>query len=192
MKNIDIYDFDKTLYKKDSTIMFYIFCLNKKKNIIKYFPIQSYSFIKYKLKLISKIKFKEKFFIFLKDIDTTECVKDFWMHNKKNIRINLIENNSNNEKVVISASPEFLLRDVCNEIGIDKLIASKVNKNTGAFNSKNCYGEEKVNRLNKEIKEYHVVNFYTDSFSDLPLAKLADNSYLIKNNKLEKWIIGDD
>ena len=66
MEKIDVYDFDKTLYKKDTTIQFYIYCLKKNKKIIKYLPIQVLNFILYKVKIIEKIKFKEKFFIFLK------------------------------------------------------------------------------------------------------------------------------
>ena len=69
MKTIDVFDFDKTLYKKDSTIQFYLYCLSKYKKIIKYFPSQIYSFLLYKLKIKPKKYFKEKFFYFLKDIN---------------------------------------------------------------------------------------------------------------------------
>ena len=189
MKSIDVYDFDNTLYKKDSTIMFYIFCLKKNKGIVKYLPSQFFSFIKYKFKIIDKVSFKEDFFVFLKDINVDICVKEFWIDNKRYIRMNLLKNNIINEKVVISASPYFLLKDVCRELGISKLIASNVDKKTGKFYGDNCYGEEKVIRLNKEIRKYRIDNFYTDSFSDLPLAKLAVNSYLIRNDKVIKWEI---
>lgn len=188
MKKIDVYDFDKTLYKKDSTIQFYIYCLKKDKNLIKYLPIQILNFILYKFKIIEKKKFKEKFFIFLKSINGIEkYIDEFWNLNEKYIRKELLEQ-SNNKKYVISASPEFLLEKICQKIGINKLIASKVDKNTGRFFSENCYGEEKVKRL-KEERDFEIENFYTDSKSDIYLANISLKSYLIKKGGINEWKI---
>ena len=188
MEKIDVYDFDKTLYKKDTTIQFYIYCLKKNKKIIKYLPIQVFNFILYKVKIIEKIKFKEKFFIFLKLIDDLEkYIEDFWNLNEKYIRKELLEK-SDNKKYVISASPEFLLEKICQKIGINKLIASKVDKNTGKFLSKNCYGEEKVKRLREE-NNFEIENFFTDSKSDIYLANISAKSYLIEKGDIKEWKI---
>ena len=128
--------------------------------------------------------FKERFFVFLKLLkNVDQYVDEFWKLNEKYIRKNILEK-SNNPKYVISASPEFLLEKICKKIGIEKVIASKVNSDTGKFTSENCYGEEKVKRLNKEEKNYEIENFYTDSFSDKFLAKLSQNSYLVKKNNI--------
>ena len=187
MKKIDVYDFDKTLYKKDSTIQFYIFCLKKNKSIVKYLPFQIINFALYKFKIIKKLIFKERFFIFLKSIkDVDQYVTEFWKLNEKYIRKELLEN-SNNKKYVISASPEFLLEKICNRIGIDKLIASKVDKNTGEFLSENCYGEEKVKRLKEEDKNFKIENFYTDSITDKFLANISEKSYLITKGGIKEW-----
>ena len=185
MKTIDVFDFDKTLYKKDSTVQFYLFCLSKYKKIIKHLPRQFFSFILYKLKIKSKVYFKENFFIFLKDIDEPEkVVKEFWNSVKeKDFRKEILEKNIN-YKIVISASPEFLLKEKCKELGIDYCIATIVDIKTGKFISKNCKGPEKVERLNEFINDYKIENFYSDSLTDKYLAKLAKNSYLIKNGKI--------
>ncbi len=187
MEKIDVFDWDKTLYKKDSTIEFYKFCIKKKKIIIKYLPLQIVFFLLYKLKLVKKIVFKEVFFRFIKSIENLdEYVKLFWKENKQYIRYDLI-NRSNNKKVVISASPEFLLKNICEEIGINKLIASKVDKSSGKFNSKNCYGEEKVQRLNKEMQNFTIENFYTDSKSDIYLANISIKKYLLIKGEVKEW-----
>ncbi len=189
MKIIDVFDFDKTLYKNDSTVDFYFFCLNKKKSILKYFPKQFLGFLLYKLKLKPKEYFKEKFFLFLKSFDNIDkMVSEFWSTRKGNFRNEILEK-SNNYKIVISASPEFLLKDICKELGIDYCIATKVDKTTGKSLSKNCKGQEKVKRLNDFISDYKIENFYTDSFSDKPLAMLAKNSYLVKKDKIDEFII---
>lgn len=187
MEKIDVYDFDKTLYEKDSTVQFYIFCLRKNKSIIKYLPFQIINFILYKLKIVKKVVFKERFFVFLKLLkNVDQYVDEFWKLNEKYIRKNILEK-SNNPKYVISASPEFLLEKICNSIGIDKLIASKVDKNTGEFLSENCYGEEKVNRLKEEDKNFKIENFYTDSITDKFLANISEKSYLITKGGIKEW-----
>ena len=87
MKKIDVYDFDKTLYEKDSTVQFYIFCLRKNKSIIKYLPFQIINFILYKLKIVKKVVFKERFFVFLKLLkNVDQYVDEFWKLNEKYIR----------------------------------------------------------------------------------------------------------
>ena len=184
MKKIDVFDFDKTLYKKDSSVDFYLYCLSKHKKIIKYLPSTAFGFLLYKLKIKPKEYYKEKFFSFLKSIEKPEeVVKEFWSTRKDNFRNEIIEK-SENFKIVISASPEFLLKGICKELGIDYCIASIVDIKTGKFLSKNCKGEEKVNRLNEYIKDYEIENFYSDSLTDRYLARLSKNKYLIKNGKI--------
>ena len=67
------------------------------------------------------------------------------------------------------------------------MIASKVDKKSGKILSPNCYGAEKVNRLNNEINNYHVVNSFSDSLSDEPILKLADNAYIVKGDVIIKY-----
>lgn len=189
MLKLDIFDFDDTLYNGDSTIDFYVFNLKQNFGLIRYLPIQVSYYIMYKLRIVKKTKFKEEFFSFLKGIkNVDEKVKLFWEENSNKIRINMLKN-CKNKIVVISASPDFLLENICKKIKIEKLIASNVDKKTGKFNSENCYGEEKVKRLNMEIDNYIIENFYSDSLSDKPLAKLSKKNYLIKKGEIKEWII---
>ncbi len=186
MNKIDVYDFDKTLYKKDSTIQLYLFCLRRKWTIIKYLLFQIISLIIFKI--TRKDKYKENFFVFLKDFDEIhDIISDFWDKNENEIRKDLLY--EKNYKIVISASPEFLLNEICNRMGIDKLIATKVNPKSGKFESKNCYGREKLSRLDNEVKDYRIENFYSDSKSDIFLAKVARNAYIVKKEKVCKWNI---
>lgn len=61
---MNVYDFDKTIYEGDSTIDFYLFCLKKYPQILKYLPKQILGMLKYKIKSINKTQFKEDFFLF--------------------------------------------------------------------------------------------------------------------------------
>ena len=67
------------------------------------------------------------------------------------------------------------------------LIASDVDKKTGKFNDQNCYGEEKVRRLKEKYPNIKINEAYSDSMSDYPLFDIANDSYIVKKNKLIKY-----
>ena len=180
----NLYDFDKTIYNGDSTLDFYFFCLRRKVVIIKYLPIFFIYFILFKLNKKTKEDMKEKFYLFLTCFDNINVlVEDFWKYNERKIK-EFYRVKSNKNDIVISASPEFLLRPICNKLSINNLIASKVDSKTGRYIGKNCAGEEKVNRLKKEFNNIVIEEVYSDSYDDTPILKLGKKSYLVKKNKL--------
>ena len=134
---MNVYDFDKTIYDGDSTLDFYIFAVKKNLFLLKYLPKQFLGMILYYLKIINKEKYKEFFFSFLKGIKNIDKeIEEFWLRNEKKIKQWYL-NQKNKEDVVISASPEWLLSPIINNLGIN-LIATKVDKKTGRFDSLNC------------------------------------------------------
>lgn len=180
---INGYDFDKTIYEGDSSVDFYKFCLKKNKKVLLMLPIQIYGLILYILGIIEKTKFKEYVFSFLKKIDDVDSyVKEFWKANDKKIKDWYLSQKEKTD-IIISASPEFLLKPLERKYKF-KVIASKVNKKTGKFEGKNCYGYEKVNRIKKEEKNIKFKSFYSDSMSDKPMMDIADNAYLVNKDKI--------
>lgn len=183
---INVYDFDKTIYDGDSSVDFYLYCLKRKKSIILLLPIQIFALILYILKLKDKEYFKGKFFSFVKKINVDEYVKDFWKENINKIKPWYIENKKETD-IIISASPDFLLKRIKKKLKIDRIIASEVNKKTGEFLSKNCYGKEKVERYNSEVKNKKIENFYSDSLSDLPMMEVSKNAFIVKGSKVTEY-----
>lgn len=183
---INAYDFDKTIYDGDSTIDFYVYCLKRNKSIILYLPIQFFGFILYKLHIKEKEYFKEKFFVFLNKIDDIDqCVINFWNENEYKIKKWYLNQKEEND-LIISASPYFLLLNIAERLSVKNLIATDVDKKTGKFLSKNCYGEEKVIRFKKEYNNKKIENFYSDSLSDMPMMNLSINSFLVKGDNFKK------
>ena len=179
------YDFDKTIYYDDSTRDFYFFCLKRHWNILLYLPYQLFWFILFATKVIRKTAFKEKFYIFfrgVKDIDGE--VATFWKEHEKKIKPWYLEQKRADD-VIISASPEFLLRPICEKLGV-RLIASRVDQYTGAYDGENCYGEEKVLRYQAEAGE-PIEKFYSDSLSDTPMAHLAKEAYIVQGDAIIPW-----
>lgn len=184
---MNVYDFDKTIYDGDSTLDFYLFTLKRKPELIKYLPIQVFGFLKYVFGIYTKLEFKERFYCFLNEIsDTDNQVEAFWNEKQGKIKQWYL-NSKKDSDLIISASPTFLLEPICKRIGIKHLIASEVNKNTGIYKGENCYGQEKVIRLQKEFKDESINEFYSDSLSDLPISLLADKRFIVSGNKIIEW-----
>ena len=130
---------------------------------------------------------KEKFYCFFKLIPEIDCtIKDFWDINEYKIE-KWYRNQQQNDDVIISASPDILLREICTRLGIKYLIASKVDPKTGKYNGLNCYGKEKALRFYKQFPTTCIDKFYSDSYSDEPLAKHARESFIVSKNAIKEW-----
>lgn len=184
---MNVYDFDNTIYAGDSTFDFYMFCLKRHKEILKLSPNLAKEFTKFAvLRRISKTEFKENMYSFLKYIDLEKDLKDFWDTHKNRIKM-WYYIKQRDDDVIISASPEFLLKPICKELGIKHLIASKVDPKTGKYIGINCSGEEKVRRFEEIFGDAEIDEFYSDSYSDMPLVKRARLSNRIKGENFCKW-----
>ena len=183
---MNVYDFDKTIYRGDSTIDFYLFSLKQKPLLMCCLPIQAWGFVLYFFGKIDKTKLKEKFFCFIKNIDCEQYVDAFWAKNKRKMADWYIEQQKSDD-VVISASPDFLLQPICEQLGIQHLMASCVDPKTGKFLGDNCYGIAKVERYKTAFGNSRIDHFYSDSLSDTPMAQLADNAFLVTKKEITKW-----
>ena len=186
---MNVYDFDKTIYSGDSSIDFYLFCLKKHKKIILLLPKQVWSFFKYKINIISKKDFKECFFSFVEVLDDIEQdVKTFWDSNIVKVKSWYLRQKQEDD-LIISASPQFLLEDPLKRLGVNNLLCSKVDKYTGKLLGPNCYGEEKLKRYRAKYGNREIDEFYSDSLSDYSLADIAKSAYIVKGEKKINWSI---
>lgn len=189
---MNVYDFDKTIYDGDSTEDFIIMCLKKQPCLIFRFMRCGITFAGYRAGVVSKTAFKEVMYRFLRDIDDIDdYVQEFWDSHIKKIKKFYIANQKSDD-IIISASPEFLLRDACQRLGIRHLTASKIDKCTGCCLGINCYGEEKVRRFYAEYSNGgteppSIDEFYSDSVSDAPLARLAKRAFIVVGEKTLPW-----
>ncbi len=185
---MNVYDFDGTIYKGDSTLDFYLFILFRHPSALFDIPAALSSFIKYKFRLCTKKEFKQTFFSFLRRIPEIDSeVAYFWSKNKRKIK-DFYRKRQKPDDLIISASPEFLLAPVCRN-----LIASKVDPKTGIFHGENCRGTEKVRRFQVAYgNDIRIENFYSDSLSDAPLAELSERAFTVKGNKITEWRIKNE
>ena len=182
---MNIYDFDGTIYDGDSSIDFFKFCIHKNKKCLLILPKFLLSILLYIIKIKDKEYLKSCFYSFLKYFNNIdEIIDDFWKINRSKIK-EFYKSQKEPTDIIITAGPEFLIEKISKELNF-KLIGTKVNKHTGLLESKNCHDTEKVNRL-KELGITSCKNFYSDSNSDLPLTKIATNSFKVKGSVFTRW-----
>lgn len=183
----NVYDFDKTIYAGDSTTQFFFYCALRHPVLLLELLFTWPRLAMMGLGLADKTAVKQRFYRFLTRLpDVDKLIADFWA--KKACRIKpwyLAQKRA--DDVIISASPEFLLSPVVQgQLGL-YLLASRVDPHTGKYTGKNCHGEEKVRRLREALPECRIDAFYSDSDSDLPLARLARQAYKVRGNRVTEW-----
>ena len=183
---MNVYDFDGTLFRGDSTAAFYLYSLLHRPALVRFFPRQAKGVLLYALKRIDKTAFKEYFYSFLQGIDAPDMVRRFWDHSEKRIYA-WYKAQHREDDVVISASPEILLRPICGRLVIAHLIASQVDARTGLYTGVNFRDREKVRRFREVFGNAPIDCFYSDSEADLPLAKLAEKAFLVKGGAVLPW-----
>lgn len=183
---MNVYDFDNTIYRGDSTNDFIRWSVRKKPQLMAKLPRAGVSFLLYRTKLGTKTNFKEKLFSVVQNIpDIDKWLDEFWDEHIKNIKKWYLDQKRDDD-VIISASPEFLLIPACKRLGISNLMASRVDKSTGFYLGVNCFGAEKVRRFYEYFND-DIDEFYSDSDTDAPLAKLANEAYLVADDILIPW-----
>ena len=184
---MNAYDFDNCIYGGDCTIDFFRFCLSKKRALVCYLPHQLWGFVLYAFGFIDKTAFKQRFFCFLQGVEHLDgTLAAFWDAHEAKICAWYLERQQEND-VIISASPEFLLKPCCDRLGISRLVASRVDSATGVFSGENCYGAEKPKRLMEDLGIQSLDAFYSDSLSDLPMAQRANESFLVRKGQILRW-----
>lgn len=184
---MNVFDFDKTLFYPDSSYLFFMYCLGiQPAAVIPTLPAIVRDGLKYKLGILKTKQLKETVFSFLNRIDDIDaCVSSFWNKHIKRIYPWYYKIRREDD-LIISASPFFLLKPVAEYLGTS-LIATDMDKYTGKINGENCMGEEKLKRFNTNYPGAKIDCFYSDSHSDLPLANIAREAFMIKKGKILPW-----
>ena len=186
---MNVYDFDNTIYRGDSTVGFILYCWQCRPKSLLNLPRTVVLGLLYALHLLPKRVFKENVYHMFSYIpDMEEVVCSYAESRLDHIKPWYIQQQEPDD-LIISASPEFLVRAFASRIGISHVIASRVDLHSGRYSGINCHGEEKVIQFHQHYPDAVINRFYSDSRSDLPLAKLADEAFLVHGNQRKEWEI---
>ena len=177
---MNIFDFDGTIRKGDSSVSFYLFCLFRRPYLVFLLPVQGIAALLWAVKAIDITAFKQAFYIYFRFINAEKLTVPFWKKERTKIYSWYSSIHTEND-IVISASPEFLLIPICKDLGIKTVIASRVDPATGTYTGKNCSGEEKRLRFLELFPDSKVENSYYDRDSDLSVSRLALHGFRIVN-----------
>lgn len=186
------YDFDGTITNCDTFIDFIQHTFGFRKLMIGLL-LNSAFIIAFKLKLYPNWKAKERVFShFFKNVDIVafdECCERYFHRRYKKIfneeAVLSIKKHleSKHKVVIISASINNWILPFAKYLGIENVIATTAEVNngilTGKFSSANCYGKEKVRRLQCEFPDRNNFEIYAygDSQGDQPMLDYADNAF---------------
>lgn len=193
MRKIYAFDFDGTLTTKDTLLEFIRFAKGSGQMFCG-FLLFSPLLILMKLHLFPNWKVKQKIFSYffkgMKIDDFNALCTRFAERNKHLLRPAGIEkvrqaiDEEHNTVLIISASIDNWVRPFFDEIEkkiqvLGTQIETKEGRLTGQFTTKNCYGEEKVNRLTAlypHREAYYLIAF-GDSRGDKELLAFADKGF---------------
>ena len=189
MTEVDIYDFDKTLVPFDCGTRFVLYCTVRYPWCAVLLPAILVSFLLASTGVITYTAFKRVCFAFLPLIPREKAVRRFW--DKYAHEAYPWAKNRRRYSVIVSASPDFLLKEIQQRLGIEALICTRHNPKTGVIIGKNCNGEEKVRRFFEEFdkERTRVADVYSDSLrDDMPIFLLAqDNCYHVTGGKAVRF-----
>ena len=123
---------------------------------------------------------------FLTRVNVDRELERFWEKNLSRVKPFYRERHRADD-VVISDSPEFLIRPACAALGIERVLGSPVDRRTGRFSGPNCHGAEKVKRFRAAFPGGEIDEFFSDSYSDQPLADLAKRAFLVRGEAVLAW-----
>lgn len=188
MKKVYAFDFDGTLTTKDTLIEFIRYAKGSMALGLG-FMRYAHLLVLMKIGLYPNYKAKQKVFAhFFKDTtldDFNALCKAFAASSSHLLRPNAIEAikqaiKEGSEVLIVSASIDNWVQPFFPQV---KVVGTQIEvidgKLTGRFLSKNCYGQEKVNRilsLYPNRHDYHLTA-YGDSRGDKEMLAFADESY---------------
>lgn len=184
---MNVYDFDKTVFYPDSSYSFFFYCLKKYPGaVLRCAPGIISASLRYARGAIRTKDLKEKLFAFLRFLpDPEAAVTHFWDERFSSVEEWYLRQKRPDD-LIITASPEFLVGEAGKRLGV-KVIGTRMDLRTGQIEGENCHDEEKVVRFRSAFPSTAIEEFYSDSLSDAPLAKLAERSYLVNRGKLSAW-----
>lgn len=184
---MNTYDFDETIYSGNSEFDFIEYVFAKYPSMKKYKRrYKFYRFLQKKLGLISRDHARIKIFSFLKALpDVDNELVEFWALRERNLKKWYLDVKRPDD-VIISATPAFILEPIAKKLGVE-LVATRMNKKTGELYGTYNYGEEKVRRFKEVYGDIRPEKFYSDSFSDEPMARLAKDAFMVFGDEIRAW-----
>ena len=207
MKEVVLLDFDSTVTMRDTTRFLFI-------ELIKLRPSKVFGAAWFIIRMVlasdstgvqrNKNRAIGHLLAGLSDADMSEALLSFTDNVNKFFRPILIQKikewNKNGVLIlIVTASPSFAIDKCVADLPVFLVgtsFAKVSDRYSGQLESLNCYGVEKVRRIENwvEKREFSVnyIEAWSDHFSDYPMLKMADKRYWVGGEKLRKLVTDHD
>lgn len=188
-KRVVIFDFDKTLTYSDTTFGFFLNVADKNFSFPVKVLLYIFCMIFSKLKILSNTKLKSFGVRLFLSSFSMEKINSRSLEYSKKIKFNKLYFNyeflAKKKIFIVSASFVNYLKPLFpkNVVVIGSELLFENNVVTGL--KENCFGINKAKVLSSYGIE-SIDTFYTDSLSDLPLAKISDEIIIVRKDDLVK------
>ena len=189
IKIMNVFDFDDTIYDGESVLDFFFWYIKKYPRLLKLMPRVLFAFAKYKAGRVTIAQALtdyapevEEFYRSIPDF-AADC-RDFWDCHMHKIRP-FYKEIQQEDDLVISASPEGSIGEICSRLGIKNYIASVIDENGKITDL--CMRSHKTEMFFERYPNGHPENFYTDSEkNDAPLIQISEHAFIVKGNKIRQ------
>ncbi len=185
---MNVFDFDNTIYDGESTLDMFFFYIVRKPWLIKMLPTVLKAFARYKKGEVSLSEALERYAPLvekdiLRVVDFEKDPGEFWDRHMKKIKP-LYEELRSDDDLIITASPDFNVEEICKRLGIKRYLASRINRETGLIEFANLR-ENKIKAFLEQYGECEIENFYTDSpENDAVMVDKAKHAFIVRKNKV--------
>ena len=163
-----VFDFDNTIYDGESVIDFYLFSLRRNPKVARYVPVVLYHLLRYKLGRTTMADLEQAgrkhAAQYLSSFDDPEgLVRDFWDGHIRKIKAWY---HPVKDDVIVTASLNLIMDEVCRRLGVQHCICSVVDRQTLTVEYIN-FSANKVSAFRKCFGASAVPDaFYTDNAAD--------------------------
>lgn len=176
--HVDLYDYDKTVCPGDTGSAFWLYCLLRRPYILVFLPFQMLGGVCYLLGICEKLSRVCSIHCYMRAINAPKLAERFARRRVKKTYAYFRVRRRDRPTVICSASPVFLLEPICEALGVEYLLATDVDPQTGVIRSKTCKYDEKVRRLREAHPGFIYDAVYSDSLqNDRYILELGEKSY---------------
>ncbi len=184
---MNLWDFDGTIYDGESIMDFFLFCLGRKKSLVRYLPVMAGTLVMYKMGLASvdRLMKAANFLPAVRKrykVDIEEWAKDFWEKNERKLKPEILARLGKDD-LITTFSPGFFIDIILPKLKVGGAICSDFDTKTGEVLFAN-FGENKVISFKKKYPGARIENFYSDSKADKPLMRMAKHAFLVKGSRV--------
>ncbi|MBQ7542266.1 MAG: haloacid dehalogenase-like hydrolase [Clostridia bacterium] len=177
----DLYDYDGTICPGDTGSAFWLFCLVRRPYIVLFLPFQLIGGLCYLLGICDFLARNCSIHCYMRALNAPRLAQRFAEKRVHKTFSYFLRRDRARDVVVCSASPEFLLRPICEKLGVTHLIATDVDPKTGVVRGRVCKNTEKVRRLGESFPDCTFDRVFSDSLRhDTPILKLGRTAFLVR------------